>query len=120
MDVRGFDSSRILISRAGILKPTGFPGNSESTNLSRDNLRETGRTGLPRAPRRRSEAAVPQALGTPLAATPASGTMSVSCASELPGPFYCEIPNIAFTSDVYSFRHLRPDEGLHMHNMYYI
>ena len=50
---RGFDSGRILISRAGILMSMGgdshvhgeLPGNVESTNLSRDNLsREIGRT----------------------------------------------------------------------------
>ena len=39
MDFRGFDSSRILVSRGGILKSVGiFPGNVESTNLGRDDL----------------------------------------------------------------------------------
>ena len=46
LDFRGFDSSRILTLRGGIPRPIGsFPGNLESTNLSKDNLsRETVRT----------------------------------------------------------------------------
>ena len=47
LDFRGFDSSRILILRGGIPRPTGqFPGNLESTNLSREILsREIGHRG---------------------------------------------------------------------------
>ena len=46
MDFRRFDSSRVLISRGGILMSIGnVPEVFESTNLSRDNLsREIGRT----------------------------------------------------------------------------
>ena len=46
LNFRGFDSSRILVLRAGIPRSIGeFPGNYESTNLSRDNLsREIGRS----------------------------------------------------------------------------
>ena len=46
LDFRGSDSSIILILRGGILRPVGkFPGNYESSNLSRDNLsREIGRS----------------------------------------------------------------------------
>ena len=45
LDFRGFDSSRILVLRGGILMSIGeIPSNCESTNLSRDNLsREIGR-----------------------------------------------------------------------------
>ena len=45
VDFRGFDSSIILTSRGGIPRPhRGFPGKSESSNLSRDNVsREIGR-----------------------------------------------------------------------------
>ena len=45
VDFRGFDSSRILVLRGGIPRPTGnFPGKFESSNLSRDNVsREIGR-----------------------------------------------------------------------------
>ena len=43
LDFRGFDSSIILIWRGGIPRPD--PGNSESSNLSRDNIdREIGRS----------------------------------------------------------------------------
>ena len=39
LDVRGFESSRILISRGGIPSPNKkFPGNVESTNLSLENV----------------------------------------------------------------------------------
>ena len=39
MDFRGFDSSTILDSRGGILRPIGcFPGKFESSNVSRDNV----------------------------------------------------------------------------------
>ena len=39
LDFKGFNSSRTLISRGGILMSIGkFPGKFESTNLSRDNL----------------------------------------------------------------------------------
>ena len=44
LDFGGFDSCMILILRGGIPRPM-FPGNHESTNLSRDNVtREIGRT----------------------------------------------------------------------------
>ena len=39
LDFRGFDSSRILVLRGGILMSIGdFPAKSESTNLSKDDL----------------------------------------------------------------------------------
>ena len=50
LDFRGFDSSKILISRGRILMAIGgFPGKLESTNLSREILsKEIGRTPVPR------------------------------------------------------------------------
>ena len=50
LDFRGFDASRTLILRGGILMSMGnceFPGNHESMNLSRDSLsREIRRTAV--------------------------------------------------------------------------
>ena len=48
LDFRGFDSSKILMLRGGILMSIGnFPGKLESSNLSREILsREIGRTGI--------------------------------------------------------------------------
>ena len=70
LDFRGFDSNIILILRAGILMSIGnkYPGNYESTNLSRDNIsREIGRPAAwwmraPAAPQLAHKAGCPQRL----------------------------------------------------------